>query len=256
MPDQPLLLKIKRGSWVILGRCLQTERFGCPAPGCATPRWALPLPLCREASASPNGAPPTSPAGCGPCKAPHKCPLSSVLSQGHHAHGQHWGRGQRQDTPCPSRHGANPGPGEGRGQSRRGAAAEGQIPRTELGVSLISSHIEIKQVIFASLVTTRLACSIQIIQLRQIPINNAIRIVTSRLPTTNPFLHRSPFPSAATASPQHPVVLGVAPSPRLVLGPGVSLSHLAVPTLLLGRCIGLYSDRSFLLDLCRLEERF
>lgn len=93
----------------------------------------------------------------------------------------------------------------------------------ELGVSLINNHIKIKQVIFASLVAMRLACSIQIIQLLQIPINNAITTVKCRLPAIHPFLHRCAYPSfVVTASHQHPTILGIV---TLVLGPLLISSH-------------------------------
>lgn len=89
-----------------------------------------------------------------------------------------------------------------------------KTPHTGLGVSLVSSRTEIKQVIFSSLAATRPACSIRIIQLPQIPINNAIRIVTSRLPPTYPFLRRSPCPSSSRGEPPAPRISGVIVTPR------------------------------------------
>lgn len=93
----------------------------------------------------------------------------------------------------------------------------------ELGVSLIDNHIEIKQVIFVSLVAMRPTCSIQIIQLVQIPINNAITTVIFRLPAVHPFLHHCAYLSfVVTASHQHPKILGIV---TLVLGSLLITSH-------------------------------
>lgn len=91
----------------------------------------------------------------------------------------------------------------------------------ERGVSLINNHIEIKQVIFVSLVAMRPTCSIQIIQLVQIPINNAITTVILRLPAIHPFLHHCAYPSfVVTASHQHPKILGI-----VTLGAGITADN-------------------------------
>lgn len=89
--------------------------------------------------------------------------------------------------------------------------------------TLVDNHIQIKRVIFVSLVATRPTCSIQIIQLVQIPINNAITTVIFRLPAVHSFLHHCAYLSfVVTASHQHPKILGIV---TLVLGSLLITSH-------------------------------